>query len=89
MNQKADALQMQPSAFFLPMSYLVIIFAEITILFMEKTTILRRIGNMDLDIMIVVAMVLLMAIGGLWVKFLETVDERRRRRKTSDIWYRV
>ena len=45
MIPKADALQMQPSAFFLPMSYLVIEFAEITILFMEKTTILRRIGH--------------------------------------------
>lgn len=44
---------------------------------------------MDLNIMIVVAMVILFIVGGLWVSFLENLDEKKRRRKTSDIWYRV
>ena len=44
---------------------------------------------MILNLMIVAAMVLLVIFGCAWVTFLEHIEERRRRRKTSDIWYRV
>lgn len=44
---------------------------------------------MTLNLMIIGAFIMLMIIGGAWVSFLEKMEERKRRKKTIDIWYRV
>lgn len=44
---------------------------------------------MELNLMIIGAFIALMGIGSLWISFLEKIEEKKKRRKATDIWYRV